>query len=120
MVTAAFDAVYSGAMARPSTRSASWVAPKDPMPLDTLTIGRDPWHGIAPLARPALSHRRRADLAARTTCGGVATRGAGRTRGLSVDYVVRLEQGRATSPSAQFVASLARALQLQPLERDHA
>lgn len=40
--------------------------------------------------------------------------------GLSVDYVVRLEQGRATSPSAQVVASLARALQLQPVERDHA
>ncbi|MEU4874528.1 helix-turn-helix transcriptional regulator [Streptomyces sp. NPDC021608] len=39
---------------------------------------------------------------------------------LSVDYVVRLEQGRATSPSAQVVASLARALQLQPMERDHA
>jgi transcriptional regulator with XRE-family HTH domain len=28
--------------------------------------------------------------------------------GLSVDYVVRLEQGRATSPSAQVVASLCR------------
>ncbi|MDX3312425.1 helix-turn-helix domain-containing protein [Streptomyces sp. NPDC054884] len=40
--------------------------------------------------------------------------------GLSVDYVVRLEQGRATSPSAQVVASLARALQLQPMERDYA
>lgn len=40
--------------------------------------------------------------------------------GLSVDYVVRLEQGRATSPSAQVVASLARALQLDPMERDHA
>ncbi|MEU3487982.1 helix-turn-helix domain-containing protein [Streptomyces massasporeus] len=40
--------------------------------------------------------------------------------GLSVDYVVRLEQGRATSPSAQVVASLARALQLRPMERDHA
>lgn len=40
--------------------------------------------------------------------------------GLSVDYVVRLEQGRATSPSAQVVASLARALQLEPVERDHA
>ena len=39
---------------------------------------------------------------------------------LSVDYVVRLEQGRATSPSAQVVATLARALQLQPDERDHA
>ena len=40
--------------------------------------------------------------------------------GLSVDYVVRLEQGRATCPSAQVVATLARALQLQPAERDHA
>jgi transcriptional regulator with XRE-family HTH domain len=40
--------------------------------------------------------------------------------GLSVDYVVRLEQGRATSPSAQVVASLARALQLEPTERDYA
>jgi len=40
--------------------------------------------------------------------------------GVSVDYLVRLEQGRATSPSAQVVASLARALQLDPLERDHA
>ena len=39
--------------------------------------------------------------------------------GLSVDYVVRLEQGRATSPSAQVVASLARALQLEPAERDY-
>jgi transcriptional regulator with XRE-family HTH domain len=39
--------------------------------------------------------------------------------GLSVDYVVRLEQGRATAPSAQVVASLARALQLTGAERDH-
>jgi transcriptional regulator with XRE-family HTH domain len=39
---------------------------------------------------------------------------------LSVDYVVRLEQGRARNPSAQVVATLARALQLQPTERDYA
>jgi transcriptional regulator with XRE-family HTH domain len=39
--------------------------------------------------------------------------------GLSVDYVVRLEQGRARSPSAQVAASLARALQLTDAERDH-
>ncbi|MFD5629625.1 MULTISPECIES: helix-turn-helix transcriptional regulator [unclassified Streptomyces] len=39
--------------------------------------------------------------------------------GLSVDYVVRLEQGRATAPSAQVVASLARALRLTNAERDH-
>ncbi|WP_415937107.1 helix-turn-helix transcriptional regulator [Streptomyces sp. 039-1] len=39
--------------------------------------------------------------------------------GVSVDYVVRLEQGRATAPSAQVVASLARALELSPTARDH-
>jgi transcriptional regulator with XRE-family HTH domain len=39
--------------------------------------------------------------------------------GVSVDYVVRLEQGRATNPSAQVAAALARALQLDGEERDH-
>lgn len=39
--------------------------------------------------------------------------------GVSVDYVVRLEQGRATTPSAQVVSALARALQLDDDERDH-
>ena len=39
--------------------------------------------------------------------------------GLSVDYLVRLEQGRARRPSDQVAASLARALQLSDAERDH-
>ncbi|WP_433367221.1 helix-turn-helix transcriptional regulator [Actinoplanes sp. CA-142083] len=39
--------------------------------------------------------------------------------GISVDYVVRLEQGRFATPSAQVVAALARALQLSAAERDH-
>ena len=39
--------------------------------------------------------------------------------GLSVDYVVRLEQGRAITPSGQVVAALARALTLTRAERDH-
>lgn len=39
--------------------------------------------------------------------------------GLSVDYLVRLEQGRARRPSAQVAASLARALQLSDAERTH-
>lgn len=39
--------------------------------------------------------------------------------GLSVDYLVRLEQGRSTAPSAQVVTALARALQLDRPERDH-
>ncbi|KOV85221.1 helix-turn-helix domain-containing protein [Nocardia sp. NRRL S-836] len=39
--------------------------------------------------------------------------------GVSVDYVVRLEQGRARHPSAQLLTSLARALRLTDFERDH-
>lgn len=38
--------------------------------------------------------------------------------GISVDYLVRLEQGRATTPSPQVVGSLARALRLSKPERD--
>ncbi|MEU1126835.1 helix-turn-helix transcriptional regulator [Streptomyces sp. NPDC005899] len=38
---------------------------------------------------------------------------------LSVDYITRLEQGRATSPSPQVLASLARALRLSDAERQH-
>src|SRR5215470_7226746 len=57
---------------------------------------------------------------------GRARRAAGLRReeladlaGMSVDYVVRLEQGRATTPSAQVVSALARALRLSRQERDH-
>ena len=39
--------------------------------------------------------------------------------GMSVDYVTRLEQGRATHPSPQIVEALARALRLSRDERDH-
>ncbi|PSK97871.1 helix-turn-helix protein [Haloactinopolyspora alba] len=39
--------------------------------------------------------------------------------GVSVDYVTRLEQGRAAHPSAQVVESLARALRVSPAERAH-
>jgi transcriptional regulator with XRE-family HTH domain len=39
--------------------------------------------------------------------------------GLSVDYVVRLEQGRAVSPSPQVLSALARALRLSPAECEH-
>src|SRR6478609_3874011 len=39
--------------------------------------------------------------------------------GVSVDYIVRLEQGRASNPSPQLLAALARALRLTALERDH-
>lgn len=39
--------------------------------------------------------------------------------GLSVDYLVRLEQGRARHPSAQIAQALARALRLDDTERAH-
>ncbi|MEV5691186.1 helix-turn-helix transcriptional regulator [Micromonospora globbae] len=39
--------------------------------------------------------------------------------GISVDYLTRLEQGRASHPSAQVVAALARALRLSGAERAH-
>ena len=39
--------------------------------------------------------------------------------GMSVDYVVRLEQGRSSQPSTQLLAALARALRLTEDERDH-
>jgi transcriptional regulator with XRE-family HTH domain len=38
--------------------------------------------------------------------------------GISVDYLTRLEQGRATSPLAQVVEALARALRVSDAERD--
>jgi transcriptional regulator with XRE-family HTH domain len=39
--------------------------------------------------------------------------------GVSVDYLTRLEQGRATAPSIQVLGALARALRLTDEERDH-
>lgn len=39
--------------------------------------------------------------------------------GISVDYITRLEQGRATSPSGQVVEALARALRLNAEEREY-
>lgn len=39
--------------------------------------------------------------------------------GVSVDYLVRLEQARATNPSPQLLGALARALRLTEEERDH-
>lgn len=54
----------------------------------------------------------------RRTCGlrreEVAT-----LAGMSVDYVVRLEQGRSSQPSVQLLGALARALRLSDDERDH-
>src|SRR3954471_4870586 len=42
-----------------------------------------------------------------------------RLAGVSVEYYTRLEQGRAGSPSPEVVEALARALHLDPAEREH-
>ncbi len=54
--------------------------------------------------------RRRADGLRREELAALA--------GISADYLTRLEQGRATAPSAQVVESLARALRVSDVERD--
>jgi transcriptional regulator with XRE-family HTH domain len=54
--------------------------------------------------------RRRATGLRREELAGLA--------GISVDYLTRLEQGRATSPSVQVVEALARALRVSDSERD--
>ena len=82
--------------------------------------------GEASLGATIHAWRDRLTPAAAGLPAGRARRAAGLRRedlaelaGVSVDYVVRLEQGRATTPSAQVVSALARALQLSRPERDH-
>jgi transcriptional regulator with XRE-family HTH domain len=57
-----------------------------------------------------VGRRRRASGLRREELAGLA--------GISADYLTRLEQGRATAPSAQVVEALARALRLPDTERD--
>ncbi len=60
---------------------------------------------------PTFGSRRRAPGLRREEVASLA--------GVSVDYLVRLEQGRARHPSAQVAEALARALRLGDTERDH-
>ncbi|MFG3028875.1 helix-turn-helix transcriptional regulator [Streptomyces sp. NPDC048253] len=64
----------------------------------------------ADVGLPAMGRRRAAGLR-REELAALA--------GLSVDYLVRLEQGRASRPSEQVAAALGRALHLEASERDH-
>ncbi|MFD8089490.1 helix-turn-helix transcriptional regulator [Streptomyces malaysiensis] len=63
-----------------------------------------------------------ADAGFATTAGrrapGLRREELAQLAGLSVDYILRLEQGRAKHPSDQVVGALARALQLSREERD--
>jgi transcriptional regulator with XRE-family HTH domain len=54
----------------------------------------------------------------RRRTGGLRREELAQLAGVSVDYVMRLEQGRSRTPSAQIVASLARALQLDRSETE--
>jgi transcriptional regulator with XRE-family HTH domain len=70
--------------------------------------------------------RDRLDPAAAGLAAGARRRAPGLRReelaslaGLSVDYLSRLEQGRATNPSPEVLAALARALRLTDEERRH-
>lgn len=82
----------------------------------------DPHGDLGPLLRSWRDRLSPADVGFPT---GGPRRAAGLRReelaslaGLSVEYVVRLEQGRARRPSVQVAAALARALQLSDAERD--
>ena len=55
----------------------------------------------------------------RRRAAGLRREELARLAGISVDYLTRLEQGRAVSPSEQVVEALARALRLPDVERDH-
>src|SRR3954465_13061372 len=50
---------------------------------------------------------------------GLRREGVARLTGVSVDYLARLEQGRATRPSPQVLDALARTLRLTDPERGH-
>jgi len=63
----------------------------------------------AAVGMPAGAHRR---------AQGLRREELAHLAGISVDYLTRLEQGRATSPSAQVVEALARALRLSDNERE--
>ena len=78
------------------------------MPRDPVRRSRD---RIAPatVGLPTGGHRRATGLR-REELAGLA--------GISADYLTRLEQGRATAPSAQVVEALARALRVTDAERD--
>lgn len=54
----------------------------------------------------------------RRRTGGLRREELAALAGISVDYLTRLEQARATSPSVQVVESLARALRLSDVERE--
>lgn len=58
-------------------------------------------------------------VGARRRAAGLRREELSQLAGISADYIIRLEQGRATNPSPQVVEALARALRLTEDERAH-
>src|SRR3569833_3759342 len=108
---------------RAGAERSSWESPS----LDGLARPRH--HGVMQRDQLADFLRRRREAIRPAEVGvadGPRRRTAGLRReevamlaGMSVDYVVRLEQGRSSQPSTQLLASLARALRLSDDERNH-
>jgi transcriptional regulator with XRE-family HTH domain len=59
------------------------------------------------------------DAGGRRRAPGLRREEVAQRAGLSIDYLARLEQGRADNPSPSVLAPLARALELSDAERDH-
>jgi transcriptional regulator with XRE-family HTH domain len=104
----------------PGIASTSHTQPPRPVRCDTDDVDRS---GLASALKIARSRLSPADVGMPS---GVHRRVAGLRReevamlaGISVDYLVRLEQGRGPTPSEQVLASIARALQLNDDERAH-
>jgi transcriptional regulator with XRE-family HTH domain len=83
----------------------------------------DPHGGLGPLLKSWRQRRSPVDvglpIGAKRRATGLRREELASLAGLSVDYIVRLEQGRALNPSDQVTSALARALQLDTAERDH-
>ncbi|MET8876807.1 helix-turn-helix transcriptional regulator [Nocardia sp. NPDC004604] len=77
---------------------------------------------LAALLRQARARVRPGDVGlpngARRQVPGLRREEVAQLAGVSVDYVVRLEQGRGPRPSAAVLGALARALRLEDIERD--
>jgi transcriptional regulator with XRE-family HTH domain len=94
----------------PAARSYQRTLSATMNPMDELATCLRTWRDRLTPADPA-SGRRRAP--------GLRREEVARLAGVSVDYLSRLEQGRASAPSPSVLAALARALRLSDDERDH-